>query len=75
MSPKKRNHIVTDEGIGALVRERRQETGFGFSALAEAIGISDQMLQKHETGVSPLTVVRLVKIAEALKCKTTDLIP
>ena len=66
---------VTDEAIGARVRARRQDSTIGFKELAEAIGVSEQMLQKYETGASPLKVTTLVAIATALKCKTTDLIP
>lgn len=66
---------VTDEAIGALVRSKRQDSVVSFDALAEALGVSPQMLQKYETGASPITVVRLVKIAQTLKCKTLDLIP
>lgn len=70
-----RKKPVTDEAIGALVRAKRQESTVGFDELAEAIGVGPQMLQKYETGASPLTVVRLVAIADKLKCKTLDLIP
>lgn len=66
---------LTDELLGARVRARRQDSEIGFKELAEAIGVSEQMLQKYETGVSPMKVTTLVAIASALKCKTTDLIP
>lgn len=66
---------VTDEAIGALVRERRRACEMGQPELGEALGVSEQMVQKYETGQSPLTVVKLVKIAETLGCKTLDLIP
>lgn len=66
---------VTDEAIGALVRKKRNDSAISFDGLADALGVSPQMLQKYETGQSPLTVVKLVKIAQTLKCETTDLIP
>ena len=66
---------VTDEAIGALIRAKRQESGVGFRELAEALDMSEQMLQKYETGVSAISVIKLVKIAETLRCKTTDLLP
>ena len=75
MNAKRSPAPVTDEAIGALVRAKRQESGVGFRELAEALDMSEQMLQKYETGVSALTVVKLVKIAETLGCKTLDLIP
>lgn len=70
-----RKKAVTDEAIGALVRAKRQDSSVGFKELAEAIGVSEQMLQKYETGASPLTVVRLAAIAAALNCSTADLMP
>lgn len=72
MSPRK---PVTNEAIGSLVRTVRKKRGVSQPELGEAIGVSEQMVQKYETGVSPLTVVRLVDIAICLKCKTIDLIP
>lgn len=66
---------ITNEAIGALVREIRKKRGVSQPDLGAAIGVSEQMVQKYETGGSPLTVVRLVDIAIYLKCKTIDLIP
>lgn len=71
----RRKGVVTDAEIGALIRAKRQKKGVGFRELAEAVGMSEQMLQKYETGVSALSVVKLVAIATALGCKTLDLIP
>lgn len=73
MSPKK--HVVTDEDIGALVRERRLKKGIGQPELGEALGVTFMTIQHYETGRTPLTVVKLVKIAEVLGCRTMDLIP
>lgn len=66
---------VSDEAIGALVREKRRKRKLGQPELAAHLGVSMMMVQKYETGVSPLTVVKLVSIAEFLKCRTLDLIP
>lgn len=57
------------------MREMRKKKEVGQPELGEAIGVSEQMVQKYETGTSPLTVVRLCAIAALLKCKVTDLIP
>lgn len=72
---KQKKTVVTDVKIGALIRAKRQAKGVGFRELAEAVGMSEQMLQKYETGVSALSVVKLVAIAEVLRCRTQDLIP
>ena len=66
---------VTDQAIGALVREWRKKRGLSQPELGEALGISEQMVQRYETGGASLTVLKLVTIAHTLKCKTTDLIP
>lgn len=71
----KRKVVVTDEAIGALVREKRKAAGMSQPDLGDVLGISEQMIQKYERGSSSLSVVKLVAIAEALKCKTLDLIP
>lgn len=72
MPPRK---TISDAEIGALVREMRRKKEVAQPELGEAIGVSEQMVQKYETGASPLTVVRLCAIAALLKCKVTDLIP
>lgn len=66
---------VTNEAIGALVRAKRLEKNVGQPELAEALGVTPMMVQHYETGRNALTVLKLVTIAETLKCKTTDLIP
>ncbi len=66
---------ITDEEIGALVRERRRGKGMSQPDLGDVLGVSGMMIQKYETGTSSLTVVKLYKIARALGCKTLDLIP
>ena len=71
--PKKKP--VTDEAIGALIREWRKKRGVSQPELGQALGISEQMVQRYETGGATLSVLKLVTIANTLKCKTTDLIP
>lgn len=66
---------VTDKDIGALVRAMRTAKEIGQPQLGEALGVSYMMVQHYETGRSALSVVKLVKIAETLGCRVTDLIP
>lgn len=66
---------VTDEAIGSLIRERRRKIGKSQPELGEALGVTEQMIQKYETGQSSLTVLKLDAIAKFLRCKTTDLMP
>jgi transcriptional regulator with XRE-family HTH domain len=70
-----RRKPVTDADIGALVRKRREAAGLSQAALGEVLGVTYQMVWKYEEGKTPLTVVKLAQIAEALDCKTYDLIP
>lgn len=68
---------VTDADIGALVREWRKRRNRSQPELGAAPGVevTEQMIQKYETGKSALTVVRLSAIAIFLRCKIADLIP
>ena len=66
---------MTNEEIGARVREMRKQKGVSQPELGDAIGVTEQMVQKYETGASPLTVVRLYAIADRLKCSVKRLLP
>lgn len=66
---------VTDAEIGELLRERRRKRKVSQPELGEALGVTEQMVQKYETGQSPLTVVKLVAAAHLLRCRTLDLLP
>lgn len=66
---------ITDEVIGALIRARREKVGMSQPELGAAIDVGPMQISKYESGQSSITLVKLVKIAEALKCKTLDLIP
>lgn len=66
---------VTNEAIGALVREKRLAKKLSQEDLAEALDVSMMMVQHYETGRSALTVVKLSAIAQRLGCRITALIP
>jgi transcriptional regulator with XRE-family HTH domain len=70
-----RKKPVTDEAIGARIRARREKIGMSQPELGEVIDVGPMQVSKYESGQSSITLVKLVKIAEALKCKTLDLIP
>lgn len=62
--------------VGGKIRARRKELDMGQPQLAKALGMSSSMsIQKYEAGTTPLTPAKLVEFADALKCKTTDLMP
>lgn len=66
---------VTNEEIGARVRERRLAKKVSQEELAEAIDVTPAMVQHYETGRNPLTVVKLYAIADRLKCSVKRLLP
>ena len=67
--------VVTDVGIGELVRKRRLAAEVSQPELAKVLSVSPMMVQHYETGRNPLTVVKLYLIAKRLRCRVTDLIP
>jgi transcriptional regulator with XRE-family HTH domain len=63
-----------DQELGLHIRERRKALGISQSALAEALGITFQQIQKYERGFNRVSFSRLVLIAQALDCRISDLI-
>ena len=55
-----------DYKIGATIRAIRVARGFSKEALAEAVGLTFQQIQKYELGRNRVSVSRLVQIAETL---------
>jgi transcriptional regulator with XRE-family HTH domain len=63
-----------DIALGLHIRERRKALGISQAALAEALGITFQQIQKYERGFNRVSFSRLVLIAQALDCRIADLI-
>ncbi len=55
-----------DVHVGARIRLRRTLLGISQVALAEAIGLTFQQVQKYEKGVNRVSASRLVDLANAL---------
>jgi transcriptional regulator with XRE-family HTH domain len=55
-----------DAFVGARIRARRTELGLTQEALANALGVSFQQVQKYEKGTNRLAVGTLVKAAQFL---------
>ncbi len=68
------NRKNLDVELGGAVRERRRQLGMSQLALASAVGVTFQTIQKYERGVTRLSVSRCVDIAQALNCRVGDLI-
>lgn len=63
-----------DIALGLSIRQRRKELGVSQTALAEAVGLTFQQIQKYERGFNRVSFSRLVDIAHALHCRIVDLI-
>jgi transcriptional regulator with XRE-family HTH domain len=55
-----------DVHVGARIRLRRTLLGISQTALAEAIGLTFQQVQKYEKGVNRVSSSRLLDVANAL---------
>ncbi len=63
-----------DVALGLRIRQRRKALGVSQTALADAIGLTFQQIQKYERGFNRVSFSRLVDIAHALDCRVIDLI-
>src|SRR5277367_4163821 len=63
-----------DVALGLRIRQRRKTLGVSQTALAEAVGLTFQQIQKYERGFNRVSFSRLVDIAHALDCRVIDLI-
>jgi len=63
-----------DVALGLRIRQRRKSLGVSQTALADAVGLTFQQIQKYERGFNRVSFSRLVDIAHALDCRVIDLI-
>ena len=63
-----------DVAVGARIRLRRQVLSVSQTALAEALGVSFQQVQKYERGVNRISASMLVRTAEKLQCSVAHLV-
>jgi transcriptional regulator with XRE-family HTH domain len=70
---KKGRREPVDYEIGQRVRVFREAAGMSQTDLGTATGVTFQQIQKYEKGANRLAGSRLVKVAQALKCKPADL--
>ena len=72
MPPKPPNPI--DIHVGERIRMWRSERKISRITLGEALGLTQQQIQKYERGFNRVSFSRLVDIAHALDCRVIDLI-
>lgn len=65
MTPTRAIPDPVDAQVGAAVRQLRSKIGQSQQALAKAIGVSFQQVQKYENGGNRISASMLVKIAAA----------
>jgi len=63
-----------DAALGRNIRIRRKSLGLSQSALAAAVGLTFQQVQKYESGANRVSFSKLAEIAKALNCRIADLI-
>lgn len=66
---------VVDVQIGERIRKRRLAIGVSQMRLAEQLGLTFQQIQKYEKGVNRVAASTLMRVARALDCKFTELLP
>lgn len=66
-SPETRAPNAVDLHVGARVRMRRKMLGSGQEALADALGLTFQQVQKYERGANRISASKLYEIAKALQ--------
>ena len=62
------------EKLGAVIRGRRKAINLSQEALADAAGIDRSHTGKIERGERNLTFLNLLRIAQALGCRPSDLL-
>ncbi|UTP40905.1 helix-turn-helix domain-containing protein [Phenylobacterium sp. LH3H17] len=78
MAPSKKTATGPDPidiQVGMQIRARRNSIGSSQSALAEAIGVSFQQVQKYERGANRVSASMMSRIAAHLGCRPADLLP
>ncbi|WP_303828891.1 helix-turn-helix domain-containing protein [Asticcacaulis taihuensis] len=58
---------ITDLHVGAQVRKRRKALGMSQEALANAVGLTFQQIQKYERGTNRISASKLHEIGHHLK--------
>jgi transcriptional regulator with XRE-family HTH domain len=63
-----------DVAVGARMRMRRKTLGLTQTALADALGITFQQVQKYERGANRVSASMLVRAAKRLDCPVAFLV-
>jgi transcriptional regulator with XRE-family HTH domain len=66
---------VSENALGAKLREVRKARGLSLADVAEATGVSRSLLSLIETGRSDITIGRLSRLAQLYELRLADLMP
>ena len=64
-----------DVAVGGQIRARRRAMKISQEALAEAIKVTFQQVQKYERGANRVSASMLYEICRTLQCQPSDLMP
>lgn len=60
--------------LGAVIRARRKDLAMSQEELAHASGIDRSHMGKIERGERNVTILNILRVADALGCKSSDLL-
>ncbi len=72
---RRRKAAALDAAIGRRLRVLRNERQMSQAALADAVGITFQQIQKYEKGANRISCSTLIEIAAVLSVPVTDFLP
>lgn len=64
-----------DKWVGRRIGELRRDAGLSQSALANALGLSFQQIQKYEAGLNRVSAARLYQLSALFGCEVADFFP
>jgi transcriptional regulator with XRE-family HTH domain len=67
----KKKLIITSEEIGKKIKKLRRDLRISQEAMAEALGVTYQQVQRYENGANKLNVENIQVIAQVLSVKTS----
>lgn len=70
-----RSRDPVDVHVGKMIRARRKLAEVSQEALAKAIGVTFQQVQKYESGGNRVSASRLVRIAQVLDAPIAEFFP
>mgnify|MGYP000016942872 CR=1 FL=1 len=72
---KRREPHVIDIAVGDNIRRRRRSLRISQEALAAAVNLTFQQIQKYERGANRVSASMLYEISRVLRCDAGDLMP